>query len=94
MHTRRFATLLLGMWLAGSLFMFGVAVSNFQEVDHLLADPDPSASQMVKVLGGNSARMLLRYQVGELNRFKVLGELAQYRGQRDDIIGVVFDNRC
>jgi hypothetical protein len=68
MHTRRFATLLLGMWLAGSLFMYAVATTNFQAVDRLLSEPDPSASQMVKVLGNNSARMLLRHQVSEINR--------------------------
>jgi hypothetical protein len=69
MHTRRFATLLLGMWLAGSLAMMGVAIGNFQGVDNLLSAPDPSANQQIKVLGKSSARALLRHQVGELNRF-------------------------
>ena len=68
MHTRRFATLLLGMWLAGSLLMYAVATTNFHRVDRLLAEPDPSAGQMVKLLGNSSARMLLRHQVSEINR--------------------------
>ncbi len=61
--------MLLGMWLAGGLFMFGVAIGGFQVVDTTLAEPDPSANQMVKVLGKHSARTLLRHQVSELNRF-------------------------
>ncbi len=68
MHTKRFATLLLGMWLAGSIFMMAVATWNFAGVDRLLAEPDMSANQYIKVLGADSARMLLRHQVAELNR--------------------------
>jgi len=69
MHTRRFATLLLGMWLAGTLFMMGVAFQNLNRVDKLLKSPGPEATQYIKILGANSARTLLRYQVSELNRF-------------------------
>ncbi len=68
MHTKRFATLLLGMWLAGSIFMMAVATWNFAGVDHLLAEPDMSANQYIKVLGKDSARMLLRHLSAELNR--------------------------
>lgn len=69
MHTRRFSTLILGLWLAGSLFMMAVAVENFQGVDRLLEAPAPAARQYIKVLGVESARTLLRHQVAELNRF-------------------------
>ena len=69
MHTRRFATLLLGIWLSGSLFMMGVAIQNLNGVDELLKSPDPAANQYIKVLGTDSARTLLLHQVSELNRF-------------------------
>ena len=69
MHTRRFSTLILGLWLAGSLFMMGVAVESFQGVDRLLEAPEPAARQYIKVLGRESARTLLRHQVAELNRY-------------------------
>jgi len=49
--------------------MMAVAIGNLQGVDRLLEAPDPSASQFIKALGADSARMLLRHQVAELNRF-------------------------
>jgi len=49
--------------------MMVVAIWNFAGVDRLLEAPGPSASQHIKVLGTDSARMLLRHQVAELNRF-------------------------
>jgi len=39
MHYRRLATLLLGFWLAVSVFMTLVATHTFSGVDDLLADP-------------------------------------------------------
>jgi hypothetical protein len=69
MHTRRFTTLLLGAWLAGTLLMGAVAIGGFQGVDRLLAEPGMAANQYIKVLGTNSARTLLRHQVSELNRY-------------------------
>lgn len=60
--------MVLGMWLAGSLFMMVVAIGNFQGVERLLEAPEMSARQSIKTLGPESARLLLRHQVGELNR--------------------------
>ncbi len=68
MHTRRLATLLLGLWLGGGLFMTWVAIHSFRGVDKLLKSPAPAAAQYIKVLGNSSARTLLRHQIGELNR--------------------------
>jgi len=69
MHFRRFAALLLGVWLAGSVFMDMVATQNFRSVDRLLAAPPPQIAERVQAMGGHDlARVFLRYQASELNR--------------------------
>jgi hypothetical protein len=70
MHFRRFAAFLLGAWLAGCLFMDMVATQNFRSVDRLLAAPPPELAERVQAMGGHdAARMLLRHQVAEQNRW-------------------------
>jgi len=69
MHFRRLACFLLGAWLAGGLFMAMVATQNFHSVDRLLAKPAPAAAEQLGKLRPEAARMLLRYQVGEQNRW-------------------------
>jgi hypothetical protein len=70
MDFHRFATLLAGAWLAGCLFMDLVATQNFRLVDGLLASPSPQLAERVQAMGGHdSARMLLRHQVSEQNRW-------------------------
>jgi hypothetical protein len=70
MPAQRFATFLIGGWIAGSLFMVMVATQNFHAVDRLLAAPAPEAAQRIETLGGrDAARMFLRYHSSELNRF-------------------------
>lgn len=70
MHFRRFAAFLLGAWLAGCLFMDMVAIQNFRSVDRLLAAPSPQLAEQMKAMGGHdAARMLLRHQVAEQNRW-------------------------
>ncbi len=69
MHFRRFAALLLGVWLAGCVFMDMVATQNFRSVDRLLAAPPPQIAERVQAMGGHDlARAFLRYQASELNR--------------------------
>ena len=68
MHFRRLACLLLGAWLAGSALMALVATQNFRTVDRLLLDPNPAASQELRTMGHDFARMLLRWEAGEQNR--------------------------
>ena len=69
MHFRRFATLLLGAWLAGCVFMDMVATQNFRSVDRLLAAPPPQIAERIQAMGGRDlARAFLRYQASELNR--------------------------
>ena len=70
MHFRRLAAFLLGAWLAGCLFMDMVATQNFRSVDRLLAAPSPQLAERVQAMGGHdAARMLLRHQVAEQNRW-------------------------
>ena len=68
MHARRFACFLLGLWLAGGLFMAYVATQNFRGVDRLLSGGNPAAASRLKPLGPQ-ARMILRYQASEMNRW-------------------------
>src|SRR4051812_39509793 len=68
MHARRFACFCLGLWLAGGLFMAYVATQNFRGVDRLLSSGNPAATLRLKPLG-LQARMILRYQASEMNRW-------------------------
>ena len=68
MHARRLVCFLFGLWLAGGLFMAWVATQNFREVDRLLSRDNPEATLRVKPFGPQ-ARMLMRYQASEMNRW-------------------------
>jgi hypothetical protein len=66
---QRWAMLVMGMWIAGSLAMLVVATQNFRTVDRLLAaSTNPTFSSQVKAIGQPAARELLRYLSSELNR--------------------------
>lgn len=69
MHSRRVACFLLGIWLGAAILMAWVATENFRSVDRLLAKPSPAALLSLKTLGPAGARMLLRYQASEQNRW-------------------------
>jgi hypothetical protein len=70
MHFTRLAAFLLGAWLAGCLFMDMVATQNFRSVERLLAAPSPQLAERVEAMGGHdAARVLLRHQVAEQNRW-------------------------
>ncbi len=71
MHSRRFACLLLGMWLAGGLLVTWLVNENTRAVDRLLAQPDPAATLRIKLLGHTEAGMLLRYEAAEISRHEV-----------------------
>jgi hypothetical protein len=68
MHSRRFACLLLGMWLAGGLLVTWLVNENSRAADRLLLDSDPAATLRIKVLGPVETLMLLRYETAELTR--------------------------
>jgi hypothetical protein len=69
MHFRRLVVFVLGVWLGGSFFMTFVATQNFRSVDRLLESPSAQAAQDIKTLGPARARLFLRHQVSEQNRF-------------------------
>ena len=65
----RWALVVLGAWMMGSICMSLVATQNFYTVDRLLAAPSNAAfAAMVQKLGQPAARELLRYLSSELNR--------------------------
>src|ERR1035441_1442758 len=85
MNSRRLACFLLGIWMGGGLLMLWVAAESFGSVDRLLAQPHPVATAQFKALGRADARLLLRYQVAEQNRWYFqTWETAQI------VIGVLF----
>lgn len=61
--------LLLGVWLAGTLLLGGVASENFFMIDRLLAHSHASLQKDVAALPAGEARAMLRYVSSELNRF-------------------------
>ena len=70
MHSRRFAALLIGAWLAVSAFMDFVAIQNFRSVDRFLDEPSALAAEQIHSMGGKSeARIFLRHHIGEINRY-------------------------
>jgi hypothetical protein len=69
MNSRRLACFVLGLWMGGGLLMAWVAAESLGSVDRLLARPHPVATAQFKALGRADARLLLRYQVSEQNRW-------------------------
>jgi hypothetical protein len=66
---RRWALVVMGAWVMGSICMSIVATQNFYTVDRLLAErSSASFTAMVEKLGQPAARELLRYLSSELNR--------------------------
>jgi hypothetical protein len=85
MYYRRIASLLLGFWLGGSLFMAWMAIDSFRSVDRMLTASGPVAAIQINALGPGVARALLRYQAAEQNRsFFAAWELLQL------ILGIGF----
>jgi len=68
MHHRRLATLLLGAWLAGSLFMADVATGNFRAINQVLESPAPVMTESLDTVGADKVRMILRMLAAEQNR--------------------------
>jgi hypothetical protein len=64
----RWALVILGAWIMGSICMSIVATENFYTVDRLLASPRPGLTASVQMLGQPVTRDVLRYLSSELNR--------------------------
>src|ERR1700730_12040879 len=66
---QRWALVLMGGWLAGTVCMSVVATENFYTIDRLLAgSPSAPFTALVHRLGRPQTRELLRYLSSELNR--------------------------
>jgi len=66
---QRWALVVMGAWLTGSICMSIVATENFYTIDRLLAgSPSTPFTALVHQLGQPQARELLRYLSSELNR--------------------------
>src|SRR5262249_29184334 len=66
---QRWALVLTGAWIAGSICSSVVATENFYTIDRLLAtSPNVAFSHAVQQLGQPQARDLLRYLSSELSR--------------------------
>ena len=66
---QRWALVIVGAWIAGSICTAVVATQNFYTIDRLLAaSPNAAFAKSVDALGQPQARSLLRYLSSELNR--------------------------
>lgn len=68
MNRRTALAFILGLWAAGTLFMWFVATQNFATVDRILAAPPEQFQSMTAGLDPAHAREVLRYEASELNR--------------------------
>jgi hypothetical protein len=69
MHARRFACMLLGCWLAGSIVMAFIGSDSGNTAERLLIDHGPAASQRIKAMGREEARIMLAYPVRQQVRW-------------------------
>jgi hypothetical protein len=69
MHARRFACMLLGFWLAGSMVMTFIAASSANSAGRLLLDHGPAAGLRIKSMGQEEARIMLAYPVRQQVRW-------------------------
>src|SRR5579862_9763001 len=68
MHTRRVASFLLGIWIGCSLFMGFIAIENLRSPNIVLNGPIEPAAKIIKSLGADDARLLLRHLAAEQSR--------------------------
>jgi len=69
MLARRFACMLLGFWLAGSIVMTFVAADSANSASRLLLDHGPAAGIHIKSMGQEEARIMLAYPVRQQARW-------------------------
>src|SRR5580700_9067968 len=69
MHARRFACMLLGFWLAGSMVMAFIAADSGNTAGRLLIDHGPAASLRIQAMGREEARIMLAWPVRQQARW-------------------------
>lgn len=65
MHSRRFACLLLGFWLAAGVSMAWLVLDRPASVERALRRPNPAVRLAIREIGPERARQLLEYQAAE-----------------------------
>lgn len=68
MHTRRLVAFLLGAWMFGTGFMTYVAIHNLRNADQSAVVESEQAPLVLRALGPENTRLLLRHQASLLNR--------------------------
>ena len=71
MHFLRLAAICLGAWIAGSLLVMSAANQNLRIVELIMLEPENSkdAANLMMKFDKDDARLLLRHQAGEMNRW-------------------------
>lgn len=69
MNRRLLLALVLGAWVAGTLFMWMVATQNFATVDRILVSPPTTFQTITAKMPHAETREVLRWEASELNRF-------------------------
>jgi hypothetical protein len=78
MHSRRFACLLIGLWLGGGFLMAWIAIDNRTLSSRVTSFADPAAMLRIRALGPSQTTALLRHEAAELTRGQLeTWELAQ-----------------
>ena len=68
MRLRLLLAIMIGAWIAGTLFMWQVAMKNFAVVEWVVADPPAELARSIAPLPMENVRPALRYQASEVNR--------------------------
>jgi hypothetical protein len=69
MHFRRFASLALGGWLAGSLLLIAITSHNVQVVESLVRTPAKAAAESMIRMQESDVRLLMAYHADDVNRW-------------------------
>ena len=68
MKKKVLAAFVLGAWTGGTIFMWMVAMKNFQVVDAVLGAPPDAFRDTASALSADNLRLVMRYQASEVNR--------------------------
>ena len=68
MNKKVLAAFVLGAWAGGTLFMWMVAMKNFQVVEAILGAPPEAFGETAAALSADNLRLVMRFQASEVNR--------------------------
>ena len=70
MYSRRFACFIVGIWLAGGLFLFWSGRESARAADVTLSEPNPNVTARIKPLGREDVRLLLHHAAAQQFRME------------------------